>query len=88
MHFLFLFVGRPYPIKIKPETQGEAFVYQIRWDKPNSGGLPIESYEFQYREVRKTCATTSYVFLTSCPDAKHLLGNQSDSVSAAILYRK
>jgi neurocan core protein len=45
-------VRAPFPIKILSDHWGQyPYEYNILWEKPRSGGLPIREYQFKYRRV-------------------------------------
>lgn len=57
-------VGAPYPIKIVSDAQGlMPNEYTVQWERPMTGGLPIEKYEIKYRKVciKKTLILLRYV---------------------------
>ena len=45
-------LGRPYPIEIKSSFESiYSNKFEVIWDDPNTGGLPIEKYRINYRMV-------------------------------------
>ena len=45
-------VEEPYPIVIVSDPYGlYPFEYTLLWEKPRTGGVPIEEYQFSYRKV-------------------------------------
>jgi len=48
-------VRKPYPMKISSPRVGLAgYSYTLQWDKPRTGGAPIQQYEFKYKKAKST----------------------------------
>jgi len=49
---LLVHTGKPYPIVIESEATGSMpYNYKLSWATPDTGGLPILSYEIKLKEV-------------------------------------
>ena len=45
-------ISQPYPIVIVSDPRGlYPYEYTLNWEKPRTGGIDIEEYQFSYRQV-------------------------------------
>ena len=50
-------ISTPYPIVIVSDPYGlYPYEYTLIWEKPRTGGIPIEEYQFSWRRVSVSSA--------------------------------
>ena len=57
-------ISQPYPIVVVSDPRGlYPYEYTLNWEKPRTGGIDIEEYQFSYRQVSAASVRSLYSYV-------------------------